>query len=310
MTAGIVVVTYNSAEVIGACLDACLGAGSFEIVVVDNASQDGTLAEARRRGGVKVIANRENRGFAAAANQGATALEAGCVLLVNPDAVLQGGLEHLIEACSREGVGAAGGRLVDEAGRPQTGFAVRGLPTPLTLVFEVLGLNRLWPSNPVNRRYRCLELDPDRAAEVEQPAGAFLMVRRDAWLRLGGFDEGFGPVWFEDVDFAKRLQEAGLKVQYVPQAVARHRGGHSVRTAPWETRQVYWYASLLRYASKHFGPWQRRAVCGAVLVASVPRMVTGILGEGGLRSVVVCGKVIRLATARLVAGGRTSAAAG
>ena len=78
----------------------------------------------------------------------------------------------------------------------------------------MLGLNRIWPGNPVNRRYRTAS--PNRLVDVEQPAGAFLMVRRSAWSALGGFDENFFPIWFEDVDFCKRLHDAGLKIVFLP----------------------------------------------------------------------------------------------
>jgi hypothetical protein len=196
---GAIVVTYNSEAEIGPCLDAALR-HTERVVVVDNASSDGTLGEVRKRPGVSLISNAENRGFAAAANQGMKALDVPFLLLLNPDAALETGVEPLAEACGQTGVGASAGKLVDVEGRPQSGFSVRRLPTPAALAFEVLGLNRIWRRNPVNRRYRCLDLDLDTPADVEQPAGAFLMIRRDVWQELGGFDEQFHPVWFEDVD--------------------------------------------------------------------------------------------------------------
>ncbi|SPE43521.1 hypothetical protein SBA3_960004 [Candidatus Sulfopaludibacter sp. SbA3] len=188
---GIIIVTYNSAAEIGACLDAALASGA-NVVVVDNASRDGTIAEVARRG-VRLIANGENRGFAAAVNQGFQVLSSPYVLLLNPDAILQSSLEPLRQACNLPGSAGAGGRLVDLEGRPQLGFMVRRLPTPAALALEALLLNRVWPNNPVNRRYRALDLDPDRPSAVEQPAGAFLMVRRKVWEQLGGFDEEFRP---------------------------------------------------------------------------------------------------------------------
>src|SRR5271157_332398 len=195
---GIIIVTYNSESEIGPCLDAAVKSGA-DVVVVDNASRDGSAAEARRRG-VRTVVNSTNRGFAAAVNQGAEVLNAPYVLLLNPDAVLESSLEPLREACDLPGAAGAGGRLVDASGRPQVGFMARGLPTPAALILEALVLNRLWPNNPVNRRYRGLGLDYTARMAVEQPAGAFLMVRRAAWQELGGFDEGFHPIWFEDVD--------------------------------------------------------------------------------------------------------------
>jgi len=188
---GIVIVTYNSEREIGTCLDAALRTGA-EIVVVDNASRDGTAAEVASRG-VRLIANPSNRGFAAAVNQGFSALNSPYVLLLNPDATIAGGLEPMREACDLPGAAGAGGRLLDCNGRPQTGFMVRALPTPAALILEALLLNRVWPNNAVNRRYRGLELDYSSRCPVEQPAGAFLMIRRTVWRELGGFDERFFP---------------------------------------------------------------------------------------------------------------------
>jgi len=299
--AGIVVVTYNSEDVIGECLDAALASGA-EVVVVDNASEDRTLEEVRRRPGARLIANPWNRGFAAAVNQGIEALDHPQVLLLNPDAVLLGGLEALARACG-ERTAVAGGKLVDQKGRVQAGFVVRRLPTPASLVFELLGINRLWPGNPVNRRYRCRDLDLDRTAEVEQPAGAFLMVRREAWRELGGFDECFRPLWFEDVDFCRRAREAGYRIQYVPEAVARHRGGHSTARMGWERRRLCWYDSLLRYSGKHFSRAAHRVMCLGVLMRSLVEAVRGVVVLGLPRAAVVHGRMVRLGLRGMAAGG-------
>src|SRR5258706_7781577 len=108
--AGIVIVTHNSEEDIGLCLEAAMKTGA-EVLVIDNASSDGTI-EQIRRSGAAYIANLENRGFAAAVNQGVRAIRVDYVLLLNPDAVLQTGLEHLCAACAAPRTGAVGGKLV------------------------------------------------------------------------------------------------------------------------------------------------------------------------------------------------------
>jgi N-acetylglucosaminyl-diphospho-decaprenol L-rhamnosyltransferase len=261
---GIVIVTYNSAAEIGACLDAAMATGA-EVLVVDNASSDGTLAEVRQRG-APVVANPVNRGFAGAVNQGIRLVPSDYILLLNPDAVLKGSLEPLRAACAAPGVGAAGGKLVDFQGAVQAGFSVRRLPTPLVLALEILLVNRLWPGNPANWHYRCYDLRYDEPAEVEQPAGAFLMIRRQVWEDLGGLDEQFYPIWFEDVDFCKRLRARGYRVYYEPGSVAVHRGGHSIQKILLENRELYWYGSLLKYAFKHFHSGASRSLCLAVLV--------------------------------------------
>jgi hypothetical protein len=298
---GIVIVTWNAEDVIGACLDAALRY-SDRVVVVDNASADATVDAVRARPQVRLIANRDNRGFAAAVNQGVRSLDCPYVLLLNPDAVIETPLDALADACREPDVAAAGGRLLDENGLAQKGFLVRRFPTGWTLAFEVLGLNRLFPSSPVNRRYRALDFDPDVAAEVDQPAGAFLMLRRDVWQGLGGFCEDFHPLWFEDVDYARRARDRGFRMLYVPAVSARHRGAYSIRLLDWERRQIYWYANLLRYAAKHLSGTATRGVGVALALSVVPRTIAGMLAERNLRPVLVCGKLLQLAVQRILRG--------
>lgn len=297
---GIVVITYNSREVIEECLDAAARVPDARIVVVDNASTDGTLDAIRAHSDVEVIANRENRGFAAAANQGIAALESAAILLVNPDAVILRGVEALAGAVNETGVGAAGGQLVDLAGHPQDGFQVRRFPTAWTLAFEGLGLNRMWPANPVNREYRFNTQDNDN---VDQPAGAFLMIRRSAWAEVGGFDERFYPVWFEDVDFCKRLKACGYRIVHVPAAVARHIGGHSTLKVTRTARQQYWYGSLLRYVSKHFTWGPRCGICLALSAGSLVRGVVEAILQRSFGPVTLYSKVCWLAWRHMAEGG-------
>ncbi|MBI3679416.1 MAG: glycosyltransferase family 2 protein [Acidobacteria bacterium] len=297
-----VIVTHNSASVIGACVDACQRQ-RVEVIVVDNASGDATIEEVRKRPAVRLIANKENRGFAAAVNQGFAAASHPLLLLLNPDTVVETSLEALRAACLRPDAGAATGRLISADGSFQRGFGVRRLPAPSSLIFEVLGVNRLWPANPVNRRYRCLDLDETRSGTVEQPAGAFLMIRRSAWEAAGGMDESFFPLWFEDVDFCKRLLEKGYLIYYEAEVQARHLGAHSVRQIPGPSREFYWYASLLKYAGKHFSrPWCA-VLSLAVVGGALLRLVTGIVLHRKVEPVRTYGKVIRLACRYLLSGG-------
>ena len=297
---GIIIVTYNSAAEIGACLDAALASGA-ETVVVDNASRDGTIAEVARRG-VRLIANGENRGFAGAVNQGFAVLKNPYILLLNPDAVIRTSLEPLRQACDLPGSAGAGGQLVDATGQPQAGFMVRGLPSPATLILEALLLNRIWPGNPVNRRYRCLDWDWSSRSMVEQPAGAFFMVRRAVWQELGGLDESFFPLWFEDVDFCRRIRDRGLSLYYIPEAVAKHTGGHSVPQLPLEMRLIYWYRGLIRYSAKHFGPFAFRAVSLAVVTGSFLRGIAESALDRSFKPMAAYGKVAGLAARCLFCG--------
>lgn len=295
-----VVVTHNSAAVVERCLRSCRG---IAVTVVDNASSDGTLERVRAAGNADCIANRENRGFAAAVNQAVAACEEEFILLLNPDAELLGPAGALSEACREADADMAAGKLVGEDGLPQRGFGLRRLPTPAALSFEALGINRLFPRNPVNRAYRCLDRDPEMAGEVEQPAGAFLLFRRALWARLGGFDESFHPIWFEDVDFCRRARESGARIRYFPGISARHTGGHSIGSMSGECRELVWYASLLKYASKHFRPFGRRGVGVSVTAGSLLRMLYSMCRKASLKPPAVYLKVIRLAARTLFVAG-------
>ncbi len=288
-----VIVSYESGDHLPACL-AALRCEAAETVVVDNGSQRPAPAALRRRHPeVRWIDNPVNRGFAAAVNQGAAATAAEHILLLNPDCELLTGLDALVHDCRGEGVAGSGGLLVSADGSPQTGFFCRRLPTPRSLAFEALGINRAWPSNPVNRRYRMLNLDHGSAREVEQPAGAFLLLRRDAFEEVGGLDEGFHPLWFEDVDLCRRLLDAGYRLRFNPAATARHAGGHSVGSLSPEGRQRAWYGGMLRYAGKHFPPGAYRRVRGAVLAGLLLRGLYCLAGGGSFSDAQACRAVCR-----------------
>ncbi len=297
---GAVIVAWNSASEIADCIAAVHKAGVTDIVVVDNNSSDETSLIVKDHSHVKLLSFSENYGFSGGVNRGVAALTTDFVLILNPDCRVQGGLADMATAANE---GAAGGMLLAPNGKLQTGFAVRSLPTPAALIFETIGLNRLFPNNPVNRRYRCLDLDPNLPQEIEQPPAAFFMVRREVFLKLGGMDEDFWPVWFEDVDFCARLRSASYRIYYCPTARAIHDGGTSVKKIFWSFKELAWYGSLLRYATKHFG-WLSRFLVGlAVAAASVPKAFMGIIDRRpGVRPFGVYTRVLRLVWMSLVTG--------
>ena len=278
----VIVVTYNSGAQIGACLRA-LAAQPCEIIVVDNASQDDTVSRVQalaKEVPLRLVRMPRNLGFAAGVNQGARTANTEAILMLNPDAVAEvGAIDALLSGLAKSGAAAASGSLLDEDGSPAKGFSFRRLPTLSSLLCEVLLVNQAWPSNPVNRRYRCLEADYSREQEVEQPAGACLAVRRENWERLGGMDAGFYPVWFEDVDFCLRVRQSGGRIMYCPAARFRHIGAHSVGQLDFEARQVYWYRNMLRYAGKHFAAWKILILRLGILTGIMIRVTAALLGS-------------------------------
>jgi N-acetylglucosaminyl-diphospho-decaprenol L-rhamnosyltransferase len=277
-------------------------APAIKPIVVDNASSDRTVERARRHAGVKVIANQENRGFAGGVNQGIRSSDAEFILLLNPDVVMLSAVDDLIES-SRQ-FGLSSGRLTDASGRAQSGFTIRRFPTAASLIFELFGLNRLWPMNPVNRRYRYYDQSLDQACAADQPAGAFLMIRRDVWEQMDGFDEDFHPIWFEDVDFCRRAYQAGYQARYVPSVLASHVGGHSIGSLEDGCRAVYWCVSLLKYAAKHFIPLSYRGICAAVVLSSVPRMVAAMIRTRSFTPIRGYSRIIQIAGLCLVSSQR------
>jgi GT2 family glycosyltransferase len=241
---GVVVVTYASARTIRHCLELLLSSASVvRIIVVDNASGDGTLALvgdlAARNDRITVVRNGENRGFAAACNQGASALATPWVAFVNPDCYVPGeAMDRLVQhGVSRAGAGLIGVELVDEDGAADPSSRRRD-PS----------LRELLRSKG---RRDDLYLGRDPAADlqlVEAVAGALMLMPLGLFLQLGGFDEGF-RLHVEDLDLCRRTREAGYEVLVANDIRVVHVGGVSSRARPiWVERQKH--ASLWRYFRK------------------------------------------------------------
>ena len=277
-----IIVTFNSAESVVACLEA-LAKEDCEIVVVDNASHDDTISRVQafaERWPLQLLRISCNLGFGAGANHGARAASGTVLLILNPDTIAEAGaVKAMIGCLDSTGAAAVGGSLIANDGEPQRGFAFRTLPTLSGLLCEVLLINQVWPRNPVNRRYRCLDADYSRQQEVEQPAGACLGITREAWVSLDGFDPQFRPVWFEDVDFCKRLLASGRTIVYCPAARFRHTGAHSVGELDFVRKQTYWYENMLRYANKHFALWKRAVLRAGIVWGMAIRWWANVFGR-------------------------------
>ena len=123
---------------------------------------------------------------------------------------------------------AGGGALLEAAGRAAARLRLSPPADSWQLAMRGFAGEPALAANPVNRRYRCLDADYSQPQEVEQPAGACLAITREAWDAVGGFDEQFFPVWFEDVDLLQAAARSGRKIVYCPAARFRHCGAHSV----------------------------------------------------------------------------------
>jgi N-acetylglucosaminyl-diphospho-decaprenol L-rhamnosyltransferase len=286
----VVIVNWNTKELLLRCVEAVSGVAR-DIIVVDNASADGSAdAVAVRFPEVSLVRLPENRGFAAGANTGLRRAGTDLVLLLNPDCLATpGAVERLAEVMAgAPDCAAVGGRLVDEAGRPQQGFNVRRFPTLATWAADLLLVDQVWRGNPVTRRYeaRDLDLDGPEPVDVDQPAAACLLLRRDVVLGLGGFDEGFAPAWFEDVDLCRRLKAAGWRILIASDARFVHRGGEAMRALGLARFSEIWYRNLRRYVRKHHGRAAAAVVAGLVVLGMLLRIgVSAVRLDGpGLRA--------------------------
>lgn len=252
----IVIVNWNSGAQLRACLDSIRAAARdqfalFRVVIVDNASTDGSANDLQYPDlPLNVIHSSVNLGFAAACNRGAVGSEAGYLLFLNPDTILEThtliSTLNFMEAPNNSNVGACGVQLRDERGQILRSCSL--FPKPAHFYAHMFGLNRLFPSRFRNN-FMC-DWDHAATARVDVVTGAFLMVRRAIFQSLGGFDERFF-VYLEDVDLLREAQRAGWQCWYFAEAHAYHKGGGCSEQAK-AARIFYSLRSRILYSQKHF----------------------------------------------------------
>ena len=248
-----VVVSWNSEGIVGRA--AASVPSPARVVVVDNASKDGSASEAERAGAV-VVRLGENRGFGPACNLGAGEVAglppAETLLFLNPDAALLDGsasLEALLAELDADPRIAAAAPALEGDGQGE--FQLRRLPSLGSLAREAFLVNRLFPRNRGFLRERYLDRDRSVAFDVEQPAAAALLVRASVFAEIGGFDPAFAPAWFEDVDLCAKILESGYRIRFVPAARASHVGGITMRALPYDDYLPLYTRNLLRYLRRH-----------------------------------------------------------
>lgn len=262
---GIVIVNWNTKDLLRRCLQTVLmsiGDFQFEVVVVDNASSDGSVEMVRTEfPTVKVIASEVNGGFSYGNNlglkllgyrgQGDVDAEAPrYALLLNPDTeVPVESLAGMIKFMdSHPEVGVAGPKLVLEDGSLDLACR-RSFPTPMVSFYRFSGLSRLFPRNRQFGRYNMTFADPDEELEVDSVVGAYMQVRREAIYDAGLLDEAFF-MYGEDLDWAFRIKEAGWKVYYHPRVVVKHIKRASSRRS--KKAQFEFQRAMLIFYRKHY----------------------------------------------------------
>ena len=265
----IIIVSFNCREMLHACLE---GIHAWHVIVVDNASSDGTAEMVRAEfPEVRLIENRQNLGFAAACNQGIAACDHPFVLLLNPDTlVTEGALRGLLDVMETQpNLGACGPRILNSDGTPQA--SVRRFPTLRTLVYDELGLSSVFPK--LFKGYRLSSWPLETTREVDQLGGSCLMLRRAALDKIGVLDERFF-MYFEEVDLCRRLWDAGWRVLYVYNITIIHAGGQSSKTDR-DNSIRYRYRSLFAFYRKYYPGWQLAVLKLTVQIGAALRATVG-----------------------------------
>ena len=264
-----IVVSWNVCDLLRRCLHSLIESVEatrpdrehgldLEIIVVDNNSTDGSSEMVRAEfPQVRLVANDENRGFTAANNQGLAASHGRFLLLLNPDTQVVGdALRTMVRfAEAHPQIGVLGPQLLYPDGRLQP--SRRRFPTFATALVESTIVQEWWHDNRILRHYYMADVpaaDSDQVQQVDWLVGACLLVRREAYEQVGGLDEGFF-MYSEELDWCRRIKEAGWEIVYFPEAtVIHHEGKSSEQVVP--ARHIHFQGSKVRYFRKHHGSAQ------------------------------------------------------
>jgi GT2 family glycosyltransferase len=271
----VIVLSYNTRELTLACLRSLAAAGpglAIEVLVIDNASTDDTVAAVRAEfPSARVISNERNLGFAAGNNVGLAAAGGAYLLLLNSDTeVAPGSLRVLVDFMKNHPeAGACGPQLLNPDGTLQP--SGRNLPSVWSVFVGMTKLYRLERRNFYSVRGR----DYGKVARVDELSGAALLVRREAYERTGGFDPRFFA-YYEDIDWCKRLGDAGCALYYVPQAQVYHLwGGTSRNVSPLAYRATQ--HGLAYYFAKHHGWLGHGAIVGLLVAKELVLLARAVL---------------------------------
>lgn len=283
----VIVINYDSGDHLRNCvlnLAAAVGGVEAAFIVVDNASQDASLDGIElAQSGITVIRNDENKGYGRACNQGFAATSAPFACFLNPDIVPEpASLALMLEALSsRPDAGVVGPRL----NNPDGSCYPSGRVVPswrVAIGHAVFGL--FTDNNRYTRAYKMLDVDHGIERDVDWVSGAAMMVRREAFEQIGGFDEGFF-MYVEDLDLCARVKQAGWRVVYYPKAQMLHHVAGSSRRKPYKMIRHHHF-SLIRFTARRSHGLARLGlpvIVAALLVRMVVAWVEFFFRNGSKR---------------------------
>ena len=251
----IIIVNYNVKEFLQNLLDSLKKATqniSHEIIIVDNASDDGSVEVIEDRyPQVKLIKNEKNIGFGKANNIALSQAQGKFLLLINPDTIVkEDTFEKLIDFMGKtDDAGIVGCKVLNPDGTLQLPCR-RGFPGPWTSFTKITGLSKLFPKSKLFARYHLTYLNEDETYEVDAISGAFMLIKREAYDKVGGFDPDFF-MYGEDLDLCYRTQKKGFKVYYFHDTEIIHYKGESTKRSRIDETKVFYNAMHL-FVKKHF----------------------------------------------------------
>ncbi len=250
----VIIVNYNAGRVILECIASCwrnaAADAEMEIIVVDNASADGSAQALAARDDIIFIRNRENLGYAAANNQGLAAARGEYFILLNPDVEVRAGVfDDLMDFLDENpNAGVVGPALVSPAGRLQESY--RRFPNLVHLLGTRRSpIYRLWPRNPFSRQGFYGDLELDRPVKVDFIAGAAMMFKRQLVDLIGPLDPKYF-MYVEDADFSRRARDAGYNTYLLPSLAILHHWGESAALHPYRIVFIH-HISMMRYLRIH-----------------------------------------------------------
>lgn len=258
MRLSVITVTWNSKDFIVKQIQSVKDAAkniTSEQVVVDNGSIDGTVEVITEKfPEVRLIINRENRGFATANNQGVDITKGDYILFLNPDMILHpGSLDIFVDWMdSNKRVGIASPRLLDKQGKFNWNTAPRRFPRAWEQISIICKLHHVFPS--LLDEYRMKGFDSSREQVVDSVQGSCMLVRRELIEKLGhAFDPRYF-IWFEDVDLCREAKRLGYNVVYTPIISAIDYSGQSFQKRGFWWKQKRYIVSMMTYFWK-WGLW-------------------------------------------------------
>jgi len=232
----VIIVNYNVKELLEQCINSVFSSSAnldVEIIVVDNNSFDGSIEYLKSKfpanSRLKLIESPVNLGFAKANNLGAKEAKGEYLLILNPDTILQ---EDTLEKSlqyykEHKDLGALTCKLILPNGQLDLACR-RSFPTPSVAVYRILGLSRLFPKSKTFGKYNLTYLDENKTYEVDAIVGAFMLIKKDVYEKVKGFDEDYF-MYGEDLDLCFRIKQAGYKIVYYPDTSIIHYKGESTK---------------------------------------------------------------------------------